>query len=264
MLSQHCCQHKVPTAFLAQHAYRHTHAGCLWWQEADMLARCVRWKRCTNIAQHSCGRRRLAAAAALVEETDKLFMIQHHAFVVITLMLWKIAQTLDACARGQDDIYSTTETDCWQAAQRSGAKQKKINKYGRPTRWCIAEFRVEINGSRWWNIDALPVWCHCPLWHLASCGLALHFSQLYGASWCGYSILSLIYHSQIRIKLRFILILHASSKTHHINAMVILMAMRVKNDKPNLIDIATSTPKIWIIILNLKNTIWPIANDLIK
>lgn len=49
--------------------------------------------------------------AALVEETDKLFMI-HHAFVVITLMLRKMAQTLDARARGQDDIYSTTETDC--------------------------------------------------------------------------------------------------------------------------------------------------------
>lgn len=34
----------------------------------------------------------------------------------------KDLQKSDANAWGKDDIYSTTETDCWQAEQRNGAK----------------------------------------------------------------------------------------------------------------------------------------------
>lgn len=34
----------------------------------------------------------------------------------------KDLQKSDAYAWGKDDIYSTTETDCWQAEQRNGAK----------------------------------------------------------------------------------------------------------------------------------------------
>lgn len=34
----------------------------------------------------------------------------------------KIRLNSDVYASGKEDIYSTTETDCWQAKQRTGAK----------------------------------------------------------------------------------------------------------------------------------------------
>lgn len=107
------------------HTLTHTHrrAVCVLYVPyctTTRLTSCVNESRWNNTAQHS--RWRIQPGPSSVEKTDKPRSWCN--IILLLLLLWcrKIRLNSDVSAPGEEDIYSTTETDCWQAKQRSEAK----------------------------------------------------------------------------------------------------------------------------------------------
>lgn len=107
------------------HTLTHTHrrAVCVLYVPyctTTRLTSCVNESRWNNTARHS--RWRIQPGPSSVEKTDKPRSWCN--IILLLLLLWcrKIRLNSDVSAPGEEDIYSTTETDCWQAKQRSEAK----------------------------------------------------------------------------------------------------------------------------------------------